>query len=160
VLVACACACVRGLTRYNAPQHLVHEFSVENLRGWEEIEAWKSQYSVMSLKERVLQARRLYQVRAPACLLPPRLTFARARKAFIPSSAFLQLNISAMDRMALQDFFALAEDEVASKLTPALFDNVVRELVKMMMGSFERFQRTSLFKQGQQQVHVAPAEDV
>jgi hypothetical protein len=79
-------------------------------------------------------------------------------QAFIPSSAFLQLNISDKDRTRLQLFFAQEDDEVAAKLTPGLFDDVMGELLSMMAGSFERFERTTLFKQGQAQ--ILPTQDV
>jgi len=111
-------------------QHLISEFAVENIRAWEEITLWKQQYPKLPMKSRIASARHIYLV-------------------FIPSSAYLCVNVEAATRHELIDLFDLTDEELAAKISPDSFERVLKDVHGMMLGSFQRFQASMQFKQQQ-----------
>jgi len=111
-------------TRAVFENHLISEFAVENIRVWEEVKTWTSHYPTMPIKSRVLTARHIFQ-------------------GFIPMTAYLCVNISSKTRHELIQLFNLPGEELALKLNINTFDDVIKSVEHMMLGSYVRFQSST-----------------
>ena len=74
-------------------------------------------------------------------------------ESFIPLSSYLCVNISSSERSSLITLFELSDGELVDKLTATIFDDILDETEKMMVGSFQRYIRSDMY---QRQIAGAP----
>ena len=104
-------------------KHMINEYAVENLRFYEEVQDFKHAYVTLAPAQQVLWAQRIFI-------------------AFIPHTAFLQVNLPHQIRFALDSAFA---NPALSTVRLDVFDQAAEEVVSIMRGSFSRFLRSKQY---------------
>ncbi len=118
--------------------HLVAEFSIENLRFWLEATKFKTSFEAdMDLSQ--TKAREIFNT-------------------FIPSSAFLEVNLPAKIKKNLLSEFARKPGAAQREVAKEVFDAAIADIYKLMStDSFSRFVRSDAYNELQEHVPLVLA---
>ena len=107
-------------------KHLINEFNVEHLRFYEEVQHFRVGYPKFSNKQRVLFAKRIYE-------------------SFIPSTVFMQINISADLRSQMGK--KIEDAETRGDIEVDFFSKAEQEVLLMLRDSFLRYKQSHTYRE-------------
>jgi hypothetical protein len=109
-------------------QQLISEYNAEHLRFWEEVHLYRAGFLTFKPSQRVHVARQIYE-------------------SFIPDTAFLQINISYLQRSTLAKLFDQTDEQLRATISENVFLEAENEVVAMLRDAFTRYQNGPYYEQ-------------